>query len=145
MLVSCKSHKLEQLGKGVKTQLREGKRREETSPACVHHCIRHLRIYTTPGCFQHSTTGNSLTSQPGPRHAAHLSFLGCPMEAPTYQVHVGEISPGLAVKLLRGGCHLGQDFLGVFAVVTGLHHPTLRHCALYLLIGCQCGVEGEGP
>lgn len=107
---------------------------------------RHLRIYTATGCFQHSTIGKALTSQPGPRCAAHLSLLGCPMElAPTYQVHIGEVSPGLAVKFLCGGCHLGHNFPGVFPELTRLHQLSTFLCTLCLLVGLQCGVEGEGP
>lgn len=80
MLFPCKSHKLVQLGKEGKTQLREQeeeRRREERALACIHHRIRHLRIYTATGCFQHSTIGEVLTSQSGLRHAVCLSFLRC--------------------------------------------------------------------
>lgn len=66
-------------------------------------------------------------------------------QAPTYQVHVGEVSPGLAVEFLRGGCHLGQDFPGVLPNHSRLHHLSTLRCILRLLIGLQRGVEGEGP
>lgn len=65
-------------------------------------------------------------------------------QAPTYQVHVGEVSPGLAVKLLRGGCHLRQDFPGVPPELARLHCLSTLCCTLRLLIGLQRGVEGEG-
>lgn len=60
---------------------------------------------------------------------------------PTYQVHIGEVSPGLAVELLCGGCHLGQDFPGVLPDLARLHHISTLCCTLHLLVGLQCGVE----